>query len=292
MHRWARIGLVALLALGGCNTTSVPIDLDGSAASIKRSINQPFAVYDMADGEAVNVSDPRDFGWAICGGNACVRKADIRGVHFRETHRSLSPQALLMAPVIGVVTLGLIQPTVGGDAPKKVPTAADVLPECAQHRDPAPPAAALATHNALIEWVWSNQTSLNSACLRRAVAQLAPSDEARAVRLNMLAAAKRSWSWARCQNWAGGRFPLVPSLPGGYGRGKPGDPRWLDWASEIISDPNTFGPQLEDDACAVSGGIAPEAEWDARRKLLISTLDPFNRIPGATGSGDGSSANR
>ncbi|MEZ6028184.1 MAG: hypothetical protein R3C46_00385 [Hyphomonadaceae bacterium] len=286
MHGWGRTGLVALLALGGCNSTSIPVDLDGSAASIKRSIDRGYAIYDMTDGEAVNVSDPRDFGWAICGGNACVRKAEIRGVHFRETSHSLSPEKLLLAPAI-IVGLGLIQPTAGGGGPTSARTVADDLPECVEHRDPAPPASALASQEALTEWVWSNQKSVNAGCLRRMVAQLASSDMARAVRLNMLASAKHEWNRARCNNWRGAYFKLVPL----YGNKGPVDPRWLDWIDEIIADPETFGPGLEDGACAAFGGVAPESEWESRKPALHWELSPFNRGPypgpeGVTGFGD------
>lgn len=252
----------------------IPVDLDGSAASIKRSIDRSWANYDMADGETVKFNNPRDFGWAVCDDRVCVRKTEIRGVHFSEAQLSLSPEKLLLAPAI-IVGLGLIQPTVGGDGRVHERTAADDLPECATHRDPAPPEAALASQKALTEWVWSNQKSLSAACLRRAVGILA-SDEARAVRLNMLASAKLEWNRLHCRSWRGVVYKLAPS--GGYRKG-PGDPLWLAWIDEMIADLETLNATLDEDTCANLGGIAPESEWEARKPEVLWKLNPFNRGP-------------
>lgn len=286
MRGWGRIGLVALLVLGGCNTTSIPVHLDGSPASIKRSIDRSWANYDMADGETVKFSNPRDFGWAICNDHVCVRKAEIRGVHFSEAQVSLSPEKLLLAPAI-IVGIGLIQPTLGGGESSPERTAADDLPECATHRDPAPPASVLASHAALTEWVWTNQKSVNAACLRQAVVQLARSDMARTVRLNMLATAKHWWNKARCNNSRGEATNIAPV----YGNKGPVDPRWIDWIDEIIADPETFGARLEEGACTDFGGVAPESEWESRKLTLQWALNPFNRGPypgpeGVTGAVD------
>jgi len=275
-----KIALVAGLAFAACETRAVPVDLEVSASSLQRSFKQHFARYRLADGAEIFVDQPRDFGEAICGPNICVHKADIRRIHLVELQRSLSPEKLVAAPVVALALAGTIQS--GGGGGGSGPTVADLMPACANHTDPAPSPSALASTRALAEWAWSNQASVGGACLQLASTEFAKFDEARSVRLRMLATAKTSWILARCRNAVVGISRVTPAWfsTSGVSPGTRGDPQWLAWAREIIADPATYDDPLSPEACLNShGGLAPEQEWPERRQLLAARLDPFSRDP-------------
>lgn len=276
MLRLGAVGLVAILALGACSSTAVPVHLDGSSASIARSFGQPSARYELADGGMVVVDSPLDFATAVCGANLCVRKAHIRAVNFVERQRSLAPEQLVVAPVIGLAVLPAILLAAGDDRKNSPSTVGDDMPGCADHRHPAPPAAALASHAALAEWVWTNQKALSSSCLEQAARQLTGESQTRAVKLDLLARARNAWDVARCRHTIIGLQRLTPTPA--YASPRDVDPVWLDWAQAVVRDPSTYSGPMRETACA-DGGVADAAALQERQALLMDRLDPFSREP-------------
>lgn len=270
------IAAIMLLALPAtaCQSQRRDIALDASPVGIQRSLDRSFVRYVVENGDWVFVEQSQDFGDAICGANICVRKSEIRSIHWTEGGGyAPSFESVLAAPFVAVAMFGMIQPTASGGGKHAAPTVAELMPGCAASSNPAPSSRALTSEQGLAEWAWENQRSVSLACLAEAAARLTGDNRKKGVDLFLQVTARGAWMSARCKDAViGRRLTLFRS-----GEKAERGATLIARAREIIADPATYSDAVSPDFCKAFGGVAPESEWDARKLAVMQRLDPFSR---------------
>lgn len=306
------VALLAAVVLAGCTTVGQWREEAATPGLVASMAGVSSATFTLSDGRVERITTIRDFGDALCGTSACVRKSEIAKIGYAPRNLDVGG-SLLAVPLLPVVAIGkamLCYPSCGyGDRPPEGPKATPeqmsrAWLESLVIRDGlivfvgkdnvcVPPAPAsldrdFATDAEAFAWIIAHRTTVPRACLAALGEELYERDRwastktyrQAAMQVDVLLAVRDRWNDARCKRserepsrFRDGWERVTPEQKFDLAAGK-GDPALLAIIEQTLADPGTYAFDGDlDKTCG--GGVLPPSEWP-EKAAWARAASPFS----------------
>jgi len=291
---------LTLLALAGCSTLGQWRREPASPQLVAKMAGAHSATFVMDDGRIERMTTIRDFGDALCGINACVRKADIAEIGYapRQGDTVGSLLAVPLVPAVATVKALGCYPSCGypdrpPEGPKATPDQVSRAwlqslvireglivhvgaPNPCIAPSPAAPGRAFATDDEAIAWIVDNRTQVRTTCLAALNDELGERDRqtgvkhnhAARMRLDTLLSVRERWNHAHCQlgandapRFSGEWVRVAPPQEFDLASGR-GDPALLAIIDQTLADPATYANDA--DFAVTCTIVLPASQWPDR----------------------------